>query len=44
MVNYRSNYLVIRTTGDGAMTLYSAGVYLDKLVRMAMMLNSKSAS
>lgn len=28
----RSNYLVVRTTGDGAMTLYSAGVYLDKIV------------
>jgi anthranilate 1,2-dioxygenase small subunit len=32
MVKCRSNYLVIRTTGDGAMTLYSAGVYLDKVV------------
>lgn len=31
-VNCRSNYLVVRTTGDGAMTLYSAGVYLDKVV------------
>jgi anthranilate 1,2-dioxygenase small subunit len=31
-VKCRSNYLVIRTTGDGAMTLYSAGVYLDKIV------------
>lgn len=31
-VKCRSNYLVIRTTGDGAMTLYSAGVYLDKVV------------
>jgi anthranilate 1,2-dioxygenase small subunit len=31
-VKCRSNYLVVRTTGDGAMTLYSAGVYLDKVV------------
>jgi anthranilate 1,2-dioxygenase small subunit len=31
-VKCRSNYLVVRTTGDGAMTLYSAGVYLDKIV------------
>lgn len=31
-VKCRSNYLVIRTTDDGAMTLYSAGVYLDKVV------------
>ncbi|HLI86939.1 MAG TPA: aromatic-ring-hydroxylating dioxygenase subunit beta [Bryobacteraceae bacterium] len=28
----RSNYLVVRTTGDGAMTLFSAGVYVDKVV------------
>jgi anthranilate 1,2-dioxygenase small subunit len=31
-VKCRSNYLVVRTTGDGAMTLFSAGVYLDKIV------------
>lgn len=31
-VKCRSNYLVVRTTGDGAMTLYSAGVYLDEVV------------
>ena len=31
-VKCRSNYLVIRTTGDGNMMLYSAGVYLDKVV------------
>lgn len=28
----RSNYLVIRTMGDGAMTVFSAGVYLDIVV------------
>ncbi len=27
----RSNYLLIRTTPDGEMTLLSAGVYLDKI-------------
>jgi anthranilate 1,2-dioxygenase small subunit len=27
----RSNYLVVRTTGDGAMTLFSCGIYLDKI-------------
>ena len=32
MVKCRSNYLVVRTTGDGAMTLYSAGIYLDKII------------
>ena len=31
-VKCRSNYLVIRTTGDGNMMLYSAGVYFDKVV------------
>jgi anthranilate 1,2-dioxygenase small subunit len=31
-VKCRSNYLVVRTTGDGNMMLYSAGVYLDKVV------------
>lgn len=30
-VKCRSNYLVVRTTGDGAMTIYSAGIYLDKI-------------
>lgn len=28
----RSNYLVIRTVTDGAMSIFSAGVYLDKIV------------
>jgi anthranilate 1,2-dioxygenase small subunit len=28
----RSNYLVVRTTGDGAMMLFSAGIYLDRVV------------
>jgi anthranilate 1,2-dioxygenase small subunit len=28
----RSNYLVIRTMGDGAMTVFSAGVYMDIVV------------
>jgi anthranilate 1,2-dioxygenase small subunit len=32
-VECRSNYLVIRTVGDGTMTLFSAGVYLDRIVR-----------
>lgn len=27
----RSNYLVVRTMADGAMTLFSAGVYVDKI-------------
>jgi anthranilate 1,2-dioxygenase small subunit len=31
-VTCRSNYLVVRTMADGAMTLFSAGVYLDKIV------------
>jgi anthranilate 1,2-dioxygenase small subunit len=31
-VKCRPNYLVVRTMGDGTMTLYSAGVYLDKVV------------
>ena len=31
-VKCRSNYLVVRTMGDGTMTLYSAGVYLDRVV------------
>jgi len=30
-VTCRSNYLVVRTTGDGAMMLFSAGIYLDKI-------------
>lgn len=32
IVTCRSNYLVVRTTGDGAMMLFSSGVYLDKIV------------
>lgn len=28
----RSNYLVVRTMLDGAMSIFSAGVYLDKVV------------
>jgi len=28
----RSNYLVVRTMLDGAMSIFSAGVYLDKIV------------
>ena len=28
----RSNYLVVRTMGDGTMTLFSAGVYADVIV------------
>jgi anthranilate 1,2-dioxygenase small subunit len=28
----RSNYLVVRTVGDGTMTLFSAGIYLDRVV------------
>jgi anthranilate 1,2-dioxygenase small subunit len=28
----RSNYLVVRTVGDGTMTLFSAGIYVDKVV------------
>jgi anthranilate 1,2-dioxygenase small subunit len=28
----RSNYLVVRTAGHGAMTLFSAGIYLDRIV------------
>jgi len=31
-VNCRSNYLVVRTMADGTMTLFSAGVYLDKVI------------
>ena len=31
-VKCRSNYLVIRTTGDGTMTLFSAGMYLDTIL------------
>jgi anthranilate 1,2-dioxygenase small subunit len=27
-----SNYLVVRTMGEGAMTIFSAGIYLDKIV------------
>ena len=28
----RSNYLVIRTTSDGSMTVFSTGVYLDSVI------------
>jgi anthranilate 1,2-dioxygenase small subunit len=28
----RSNYLVVRTTSDGTMTLFSAGIYMDRIV------------
>ena len=28
----RSNYLVVRTVVDGTMSLFSAGIYLDKVV------------
>jgi anthranilate 1,2-dioxygenase small subunit len=28
----RSNYLVVRTVSDGTMTLFSAGIYQDKIV------------
>ena len=28
----RSNYLVVRTTGEGAMILFSAGIYQDRIV------------
>ena len=31
-VKCRSNYLVVRTMIDGAMSLFSAGIYLDKVV------------
>jgi anthranilate 1,2-dioxygenase small subunit len=31
-VKCRSNYLVVRTVVDGTMSLFSAGIYLDKLV------------
>ena len=31
-VKCRSNYLVVRTLAEGAMSLFSAGVYLDKVV------------
>jgi anthranilate 1,2-dioxygenase small subunit len=31
-VQCRSNYLVVRTTTDGAMILFSAGIYLDKVL------------
>jgi anthranilate 1,2-dioxygenase small subunit len=30
-VRCRSNYLVVRTMLDGAMSIFSAGVYLDKV-------------
>jgi len=31
-VRCRSNYLVVRTVVDGTMSLFSAGIYLDKVV------------
>jgi anthranilate 1,2-dioxygenase small subunit len=31
-VKCRSNYLVVRTVVDGTMSLFSAGIYLDKVV------------
>jgi anthranilate 1,2-dioxygenase small subunit len=31
-VTCRSNYLVIRTMGDGTMTVFSTGIYLDRVV------------
>jgi anthranilate 1,2-dioxygenase small subunit len=31
-VQCKSNYLVIRTLGDGSMSIFSSGVYLDKIV------------
>lgn len=31
-VKCRSNYLVIRTLGDGSMSVFSAGIYLDKII------------
>jgi anthranilate 1,2-dioxygenase small subunit len=32
VVQCRSNYLVVRTMGEGAMTIFSAGMYLDRIV------------
>jgi anthranilate 1,2-dioxygenase small subunit len=32
IVTCRSNYLVIRTMIDGSMSLFSAGIYLDKIL------------
>jgi anthranilate 1,2-dioxygenase small subunit len=31
-VRCRSNYLVVRTMSEGAMTIFSAGMYLDRIV------------
>jgi len=31
----KSNYLVVKTIGDGTMSIFSAGVYLDKVVETA---------
>jgi anthranilate 1,2-dioxygenase small subunit len=31
-VRCRSNYLVVRTMLDGTMSIFSAGIYLDKIV------------
>jgi anthranilate 1,2-dioxygenase small subunit len=33
MIEAQTNYQVIRTTQDGAMTLYSAGRFLDRILR-----------
>ncbi len=32
-VKCRSNYVVVRTLGDGSMSIFSAGVYLDRIVQ-----------
>lgn len=32
VVRCRSNYMVVRTLGEGTMSIFSAGVYLDKIV------------
>ncbi len=32
LVKCRSNYLVVRTMGTGAMTIFAAGIYLDKIL------------
>lgn len=34
-VKCRSNYLVVRTMQDGAMSIFSAGVYLDRILLTA---------
>ena len=32
MVKCRSNYMVVRTMGTGAMTIFAVGIYLDKIL------------